>query len=593
MSRTPVVRRARHLLSLSLAVAWLVAMGIQVVAAGPVIALSPTSGQRGSTFQINGSGYKPGELIQAVRWDQTPLPTQPSYPMADSYGNFTATATVPSDAPQGAHKVSALSQSGAATAQFTVSQPAPTPTPTRVSTPAATPAPTPAPTPVSLQPSQVQQFDVTPMSGPPGTPVRLLLQIATPNGGQAIRFALDGNPVSDPLPIPADGRLELAVPIPSGLSAGPHIFAVMTTDNPPRVLRQTSFQVVIAPAPSTRATPTRPPGAGGFPWGLAVVVAILLVAVLAALAWISRGKRGTAASIRGAGAGAGPTPSPPPTPTPPPIVVVAGGTAVAGGGVATTPGPGPTPTVWPGRGPTPTAPPRPVVAPGEGSGGGQVPGGEQAPVPPIFPGDPHSPGIAIDLSQPPPRPTVRCPTCDGGGGVKGQGTCSGCAGSGACTSCHGTGHCDQCGGTLRKKCDGCHGSGHVSSYLQGGEITCPTCGGSGSQDCFSCGYPYNQRGPAGTCSVCGGSGRCGACGGDGHSRDRCPTCGGSGRVPAPPPPPLTESQRDQFQRRIRDWQKTFHEQHGRPPTEQEEQEAADRIDGEVRKDVQPTPYDNP
>ncbi len=65
--------------------------------------------------------------------------------------------------------------------------------------------------------------------------------------------------------------------------------------------------------------------------------------------------------------------------------------------------------------------------------------------------------------------------------------------------------------------------------------TCPTCKGSGS-----------AKGPAVTCTMCGGTGKvarqagtmrfnvtCPQCGGTGKQRRPCPTCGGSGSVRAP------------------------------------------------------------
>lgn len=96
----------------------------------PVLTVTPTSGLKGSTVTLSGTGWKPGETV-TLRWDcklvtcaTAPLTTVPAAITADPSGNFSGvTATVPTTTSTAAHTVGGRGSSGAAsfaTVMYTV-----------------------------------------------------------------------------------------------------------------------------------------------------------------------------------------------------------------------------------------------------------------------------------------------------------------------------------------------------------------------------------------------------------------------------------------------------------------------------------------
>jgi len=82
------------------------------------IGLTPNSGFASAT--VVGSGFSPNSKI-TVAWDDTEIPTVPSPLITDSYGNFTAIISVPTQTEPGTHTVKATDESGNwANATFTV-----------------------------------------------------------------------------------------------------------------------------------------------------------------------------------------------------------------------------------------------------------------------------------------------------------------------------------------------------------------------------------------------------------------------------------------------------------------------------------------
>jgi len=82
------------------------------------IGLTPNSGFSSTT--VVGSGFSPNSKI-TVTWDDTEIPTVPSPLVTDSYGNFTAIISVPTQTDPGTHTVKATDESGNwANATFTV-----------------------------------------------------------------------------------------------------------------------------------------------------------------------------------------------------------------------------------------------------------------------------------------------------------------------------------------------------------------------------------------------------------------------------------------------------------------------------------------
>lgn len=87
-----------------------------LAAAAPSLSLSPSSGERGESFQISGSGF-PARALVTVTWDGVvPLAVAP----ADDSGSFTARGKVPKLASAGNHEVVATAITHHASATFTV-----------------------------------------------------------------------------------------------------------------------------------------------------------------------------------------------------------------------------------------------------------------------------------------------------------------------------------------------------------------------------------------------------------------------------------------------------------------------------------------
>jgi hypothetical protein len=88
------------------------------VQAAPSITLDPDHGAAGTSFQVNGSGFAPGEAV-AIQFDSTPL----AGATANSSGNIAQNQIVPAAATSGAHSITATGALNANTArtQITVS----------------------------------------------------------------------------------------------------------------------------------------------------------------------------------------------------------------------------------------------------------------------------------------------------------------------------------------------------------------------------------------------------------------------------------------------------------------------------------------
>ena len=74
---------------------------------GPSLSLSPRSGFSCTT--LVGSGFAPNSKV-SISWDGNALPTVPSPLTTDSYGNFTATISVPTQSEPGSHIVNATDE---------------------------------------------------------------------------------------------------------------------------------------------------------------------------------------------------------------------------------------------------------------------------------------------------------------------------------------------------------------------------------------------------------------------------------------------------------------------------------------------------
>ena len=103
-------------------------------AMGPNVSFKPTSGNKGSTFEASGMGFMEGEKV-LVDWDHPA--TNLGVLTADQDGVLEGSFTIPSDAPDGLHKVTLAGDKGSAivniftvgkAAQPTEAPPADTPT---------------------------------------------------------------------------------------------------------------------------------------------------------------------------------------------------------------------------------------------------------------------------------------------------------------------------------------------------------------------------------------------------------------------------------------------------------------------------------
>jgi len=81
----------------------------------PAIVLSPTSGRRGTTITVHGTGWAPGDLV-TVRY-QGPVSTSSATATAGSGGRFTVTVTANGLVPA-TYTVRAIGSSGSASASF-------------------------------------------------------------------------------------------------------------------------------------------------------------------------------------------------------------------------------------------------------------------------------------------------------------------------------------------------------------------------------------------------------------------------------------------------------------------------------------------
>ena len=159
-------RRARVATGAAVLVAVVaLAVALPVLGAGTIV-LEPQGGPPGSTFQIAGSGFAPGQRVQGVAWDsEVRMTTDPDPIVVGPDGTFRASTTVPVDATLGPHTIVVIFESGSPVeVVFTVTEPPPPPTPTASPSPTPTSATTPTP---EITASQVA---TTPTPGGGGTP---------------------------------------------------------------------------------------------------------------------------------------------------------------------------------------------------------------------------------------------------------------------------------------------------------------------------------------------------------------------------------------------------------------------------------------
>lgn len=112
----------------------------------PTVSTSPSSAAPGDSFGVSGSGFTPGDTV-TIEFGGSTIGTA----TVDANGNFSTTATVPKDMPQGEHPLDVNGMTGVSKdLNYTVTAPRP-------------PAPTPTPAPY-----YVPRVSSTPGSAPPG-----------------------------------------------------------------------------------------------------------------------------------------------------------------------------------------------------------------------------------------------------------------------------------------------------------------------------------------------------------------------------------------------------------------------------------------
>jgi len=112
----------------------------------PTVSTSPSSAAPGESFGVSGSGFTPGDTV-TIEFGGSTIGTA----TVDANGNFSTTATVPDDMPQGEHPLDVNGMTGVSKdLNYTVTAPLP-------------PVPTPTPAPYYLP-----RVSSTPGSAPPG-----------------------------------------------------------------------------------------------------------------------------------------------------------------------------------------------------------------------------------------------------------------------------------------------------------------------------------------------------------------------------------------------------------------------------------------
>ncbi|MFQ5970380.1 MAG: IPT/TIG domain-containing protein [Nitrososphaerales archaeon] len=161
------------------------------------ISLSPASGRIGTIITVSGSGFSANKSV-TIKFDDSPVTTNPSTVTTTSTGTFSTTLVVPSTAITGSHTISAVSNGKTTNATFDV----------------------------TLQASQ-GSINLSSTTVGPGSSVTVSGSGFNPNSG--ITFMLDGNILATSM-TNSEGSFTIIFNTPADISAGSH--SVSATDGP-------------------------------------------------------------------------------------------------------------------------------------------------------------------------------------------------------------------------------------------------------------------------------------------------------------------------------------------------------------------------
>lgn len=221
-------------------------------AAGPHLAVSPANAPAGSIVTINGSGFRPGEIV-TLYWRNSP----PLTAFVSSGGTFARTLTIPSDATAGLGVVVARGSGGdSASAILTVtgSSTPPPPGPTATPPPGPTAAPPPAASPTSGVTTAAPSLMLTPDAALPGSAVTIDGSGFAP--GEMVTLRWNGATIAL-LAVSSRGTFALAVMLSALDPAGPR---TITADGSRGDHAQAVFTVLASSGSGVpNPTPTPPP----------------------------------------------------------------------------------------------------------------------------------------------------------------------------------------------------------------------------------------------------------------------------------------------------------------------------------------------
>ncbi len=223
--------------------------------AKPALTLDESQGLRGSKLTANGTGFDCGDDRVQILWDgKTPLGDGPS-------GTFAAQLTIPEDASISQHTVVATCQNHA---DVTDSQPfAVTKDTTGVEVEAA---------PASLA--------VEPSRGGAGLDVHVVGHRFACTESRIVELSWDDQPLATSTS-EASGDLDTSISVPANAEAGSHL--VRASCSAGSGIATAGFTVIVTGTrPETTPPPPPPPPP---PWGIAGWVVLVIVAVLAVVAY--------------------------------------------------------------------------------------------------------------------------------------------------------------------------------------------------------------------------------------------------------------------------------------------------------------------
>jgi hypothetical protein len=223
--------------------------------AKPVLTLDKPQGLRGSQLMANGTGFACGDDRVQLLWDgKTPLGDGAS-------GTFSAQLTIPADASISQHTVVASCRNDADISDsqsFTVTND-------------------------TVGGTALAALALEPARGVPGNPVHITGERFDCTDSRTVQLSWDGQPLANP-PADASGHFDTSTAVPANAQAGSH--TVRASCAAGSAVATAGFTVVATgTVPETIPKTTPPPPPPPPPPGIALWVLLLILGVLAVLAY--------------------------------------------------------------------------------------------------------------------------------------------------------------------------------------------------------------------------------------------------------------------------------------------------------------------